>query len=265
MSIKAVYATKEEIPEKFQELFEESGGTYRLIKIEGIKTDADVNRVQVSLTKERTEHTATKNQLSTLLGGRKFEEVQADLDRLPELEEASKGAINQEKIDALVNAKIATKLAPVERERDLLKTQLTESGQKIATYENQNKQRVIHDSVRKACVDSKVLSTAQEDVLLLAERMFEINEDGSVTAKDGVGVTPGVKPEVWLTEMQAKRPHWWPASSGGGGKGSGSGTGFANNPFAKDSFNLTQQGTLMKTNPVLAKQMAQAAGVKIDI
>jgi hypothetical protein len=263
MSIKAVYATKEEIPQQFLELFEEYEGTYRLVKIEGIKTDADVNRIQVGLTKERAEHTALKARFSALLGGRTVEEVHADLDRLPELEAAVKGGIDQEKIDALVNAKIATKLAPVERERDLFKTQVNEFGQKISIYENQNKQRVIHDSVRKACLDAKVLSTAQEDVLMLAERMFEINEDGSVTAKDGVGVTPGVRPEVWLTEMQNKRPHWWPISTGGGAKGSGSGSGFANNPFAKDTFNLTEQGQLLKTNPTLATQMAQAAGVKI--
>ena len=35
------------------------------------------------------------------------------------------------------------------------------------------------------------------------------------------------------------------------------------NPFAKDSFNLTKQGELLKNNPVKAKELAEAAGVTL--
>lgn len=35
------------------------------------------------------------------------------------------------------------------------------------------------------------------------------------------------------------------------------------NPFAKDTFNLTAQGKLLRENPVQARQMAAAAGVTI--
>jgi hypothetical protein len=35
------------------------------------------------------------------------------------------------------------------------------------------------------------------------------------------------------------------------------------NPFAKESFNLTEQGKLFKENPAQAKEMAAAAGVNI--
>lgn len=35
------------------------------------------------------------------------------------------------------------------------------------------------------------------------------------------------------------------------------------NPFAKDTFNLTEQGRLMREDPAAAKAMAEAAGVKI--
>lgn len=36
------------------------------------------------------------------------------------------------------------------------------------------------------------------------------------------------------------------------------------NPFAKDTFNLTKQGELIKTNPVQARELAVAAGVKVN-
>lgn len=37
------------------------------------------------------------------------------------------------------------------------------------------------------------------------------------------------------------------------------------NPWAKDSFNLTEQGNLIKNNPMQAKELANAAGIKLNI
>ena len=42
--------------------------------------------------------------------------------------------------------------------------------------------------------------------------------------------------------------------------GNGGGT---SNPFAKDTFNLTEQGRLLKENPAQAKEMAALAGVTL--
>jgi len=36
------------------------------------------------------------------------------------------------------------------------------------------------------------------------------------------------------------------------------------NPFAKETFNLTKQGELIKTNPVQARELAAAAGAKVN-
>lgn len=43
----------------------------------------------------------------------------------------------------------------------------------------------------------------------------------------------------------------------------GGGNYTSKNPFAKDSFNLTEQGKLLKENPAQAKELASAAGVTI--
>lgn len=265
MAIKAIYSSLEEIPEQYRDLFEEKDGMFRLTKIEGIKTDADMSRVNTALSNEKAAHAATKNQISNFLNGRKFEEVQADLDRIPELEAAAEGKIDEEKVNSIVEARLKTKLAPVERERDQLKAQAAEKDEVIAGFEGKERQRTIHDKVREAASKMKVLDTAQEDVLMLAERVFEIGEDGSVTVKDGMGVTPGITPDIWLTEMQAKRPHWWPASAGGGAKGGGAGSGFANNPWSGEHWNLTEQGKVVQSQGMeKATQMAQAAGVDIQ-
>lgn len=36
-----------------------------------------------------------------------------------------------------------------------------------------------------------------------------------------------------------------------------------NNPFAKETFNLIEQGKLLRENPIQAKEMAAAAGISI--
>ena len=41
------------------------------------------------------------------------------------------------------------------------------------------------------------------------------------------------------------------------------GVGGNTNPFAKESYNLTKQGELLKSNPEQARAMAAAAGVTI--
>lgn len=50
---------------------------------------------------------------------------------------------------------------------------------------------------------------------------------------------------------------------GGGYEPVHGGTGGVKNPFAKDTFNLTEQGELLKSNPEQARALAAAAGVKI--
>lgn len=265
MSLKAVYSSAEDIPEKYQDLYEEKEGMYRLVRIDGIRTDADVARLTIALDKEKKEHSESRRKFESFLGGRKQEELQSILDRLPELELAASGKIDDEKMNQAVEARLRTKISPIERERDQMRALNAELEAKVQEYTTKERQRKVYDAVRNASVKYKVLDTAQEDVLLLAERVFEVNEDGSITARDGVGVTPGVSPEVWLTEMQQKRPHWWPASSGGGAKGSSSLGAYSNNPWSSDSWSLTEQGQVVKSLGFeKATQMAKSAGVDIN-
>jgi hypothetical protein len=115
--------------------------------------------------------------------------------------------------------------------------------------------------VRKARIAAKVIDSAEEDALLLAERMFEVSEDGRVTTRDGVGVTPGVEPDVWFTEMQAKRIHWWPPSEGGGARGGKGGNGVGSNPWSTKNWNITaQMQYVTQHGEEKGRQMAELAG-----
>lgn len=75
-----------------------------------------------------------------------------------------------------------------------------------------------------------------------------------------VGVEDAVKPYkedaamVHLFKQEQQKPPYNPKNGGAGG---------TTNPFAKETFNLTEQGRILKENPAQAKELATAAGVTI--
>lgn len=261
MGLKAIVDTLDSVPEQFRELYTERNGKFELTEVEGMRTQADIDRVQTALTKERNDHRGTKEKYSAL-SGMDISDVLQKLDRIPELEALANGKVDETKIEELVNGRLRSKLAPIERERDTFKTQLTETQNQLKQYEAEKIQRLIGDKVRSAATAAKLLPEAIEDALLLAERVFEVAEDGRVVTKDGVGVTPGVDPSVWFTDLQAKRPHWWGPSVGGGARGGANG-GVPTNPWSAEHWNMTAQGQIYNSDPTKAEQMAKSAGTTI--
>lgn len=224
-------------------------------RVRQLKDEAAQNRIKAREAEKNLEPFKSLGDIS---------KVQAQLDRIPELEAAAEGKLDDKKIDALVEGRIRTKLAPIERERDQLKTQVVEKDRTIGEFTAKEKQRKVHDSVRTAIKKQKGFeSHAEEDVLMYADRVFDIDDTGTVVTKDGVGTTPGITPADWLTEMQPKRPHWWGPSAGSGARGSGGGAGGGDNPWTAESWNMTRQGQIYKENPERAKQLAQLAGTKL--
>ena len=104
--------------------------------------------------------------------------------------------------------------------------------------------------------------TATDDVLF-RDTLFERAETGEIVTRDGVGVTPGLSPEVWLGEQKDKHPHWWPEAVGGGATGSGAGSP-VDNPFRRGSVNITEASKLLQSQPTRARQLAAAARASGD-
>lgn len=259
MKLNLTYDTEADIPEGFASLYTQRGDKFEFTGVEGIRTQADVDRVQAALVKERNDHKALREKYRPL-GDLNPADIVQQLDRIPELEMAAEGKLDDTKINSIVEQRIRSKIAPIERERDLLTTQLAEAQDTIQNFTAEKRQNTIASAIRSACTSNKVVPDAVDDAVMLGERMFTIDETGRVVTRDDVGVTPGVDARTWLTEMQPKRPHWWPASQGGGATGSG-GAGAPKNPWKKESFNLTEQGRLTRENPQLAENMKKAAGV----
>lgn len=264
MLLKLILDSLDSLDSAFHPLYTEKDGKFVLTGVEGMKTQADVDAVKTILQKERDEHKATKKKLEDFHSmNMSIDELQEKLDRIDELEAAAGGKLDEAKMNELVEARLKSKMAPLERELEKVRKDALEKDEKISGYETKERTRTIHDAVRQAAQKSKVIDTAFDDVLMLAERVFDVDETGSIITRDNVGVTPGIAPDVWLSDMQNTRPHWWPASQGGGAKGSGGAGGFSSNPFSADNWNMTEQGKLVRTDRVKAEQMAKAAGTTI--
>lgn len=75
-----------------------------------------------------------------------------------------------------------------------------------------------------------------------------------------IGVEEAIKPYkedaamAHLFKQEQQKPPYNPKNGGAGG---------VTNPFAKDTFNLTEQGRMLKENPAQAKELAAVAGVTL--
>jgi len=268
MVLKAIHDRLDEIPEPFRELFTEKDGKFELTGITGLKTQADVDRIEKALKKERDEHKAAKTKLQAW-GELDPEDVHSKLDRIPELEVAAKGKLDEAKVEELVAKRVEGvlkgKTAPLERQ---LKTIEKEKADWLAERDGfvaADRSRKIADAVTKALLAAKVMPEAHEDALLLAGRVFEVRaEDGAVVARDGVGITPGIDPPAWLSEIQARKPHWWPPSQGGGAKGGGPGSLNGANPWSAEHWNVTEQARYARAHgEEKAAALAKVAGSRI--
>lgn len=260
MALQIIVETLDDVDEKYHDLYTEKDGKFELTGVEGMKTKADVDRLQTALTKERAEHKNLKERVK-LLGDRKIEDVIVELDRIPELEAAAKGGKN---VDELVEAKLRAKIVPIERERDKYAKELDEAKATIGNYESASRVRKIHDSIRSAVGKQQGFQkSAIEDAVTLGERLFEVLDDGSVVTKDNVGVTPGISAEDWLADRKNDKPHWWGTSQGGGAAGSRGAGATGDNPWTNGGWNLTKQGQIIREDPKRAEQLARAAGTTI--
>lgn len=264
---KAIEDSLDNVPEELKSYYVQKGEKFEFSGIDGIRTQADVDRLTEALRKERTDHGGLKDKFRQF-EGLDANEVRQKLDRIAELEEIAKGkGVDDEQIQRLVAAKLNSTTAPLLREKDKLAADLAAALETTGALASKLKVRDIRDAVLSVVTGAesklKLVSTAIDDVLMYAERHLDVDEDGRVVSRDGVGVTPGVSAEVWLQEMVQKRPHW-AISEGGGASGSGgSRYAGASNPFSKDGWNMTEQGALLRSDPKKAEQMARAAGTTI--
>lgn len=264
--IELVYDKAEAIPEGFAPLYTEKDGKFHLTAVKGMKTDADVQQVRTALQKEREDHKATKGHLEPF---KPFlenkDQFLADFDLFKGIKEKIGGDLSKLDESDLIKGKISQAVGPYQREIENLKKVNGELEGKVGHLSSEIRTRDIKSIVGAAAAKAKVHTTAIPDIELIASSVMEFTDDGRLVTKDGVGVTPGLDAEGWLTEMQSARPHWWPDSSGGGaGGGKGGNSAFGDNPWAGGTWNMTKQGEILREKGMdYAQRMAKSAGTTV--
>jgi hypothetical protein len=277
MKLKTIYDSQDDIPEGYADLYTERNGKWELTGIEGVKTPADVERVQEALRKEKADHKITKTELAAFEGidPAKVAENETALESATaQLEAINKdGRIDETKLEPIIAARVKQATAPLERDKAALERQLdaqkkivTERDGEVGNLKSSITTDKIERQIRDAAAEAKLVPTAILDAVLQGTRVFEQTEDGRTITKDVAGVTPGLTPKEWLKDMEGKAPHWWPVSVGSGARG-GSGGGpnsRANNPWSKEAWNLTAQGRYVTEHgEEKAKTLAESVGSKI--
>ena len=87
-----------------------------------------------------------------------------------------------------------------------------------------------------------------------------LEADGQTTRVGKDGLTPLTMAE-WVDTQVSEAPHLFESNAGGGAAGNGSGgagVGSGKNPFRRESWNLTEQMRLLKSDPQLAARLRGA-------
>lgn len=139
----------------------------------------------------------------------------------------------------------------------------TELTEKIKKYEEQIRimQTEAANTAKSYALKAKLTEAGALDSDYLIYKQggldkFNFDKDGNP-----IGIDDVLKP------LRESLPHLFKTESKSNGynPAGGSGSGDIVNPWKKESFNMTEQGRILKNDPVQAKQLASAAGVTLNI
>lgn len=265
MGLRSVYEKLDDIEEKYRDLYKEKDGKYVIDTIDGLYPETEVKRLRTENSNFRVKNKEVTEKLAKL-GERDIDEVLAELDKIEEYKTAASSKSEDK-------TKLVSELSELKVTHSKVSKEFNKAQERLSALEKENQAlkhardtAFLHDAIRAAALDAKVLEGAVEDALVLAERMFEVVHDPEtgqpveVRTKDGVGVTPGDSPKDWFGEIQPKRSHWWGPSQGTGSRGNGSGNSVTVNPYKRKSFNPDAQAELYRKDPELARRLAAEAG-----
>ena len=248
MALKFKFKTREEIPAELQPHYIEQAGEWVLDHDGKAKLD-EFRQNNITLT----------NQLKRF-DGIDLDAVRQLADDKQRLEDEQR--LKDGKFQEVLDARLKTARADWDKthgvvvaERDALTGRLTAI---------QIDQAVVSEATKRG-----LRPTALTDITARARMTFKLvngvpqafEADGQTARMGKDGTSPMTLAE-WVDALVSDAPHLFEANAGSGAAGSGSG-GVGNrsvkNPFRKESFNLTEQMKLQKTDPQLAARLKAAA------
>ena len=258
MPLKYKFKSRDEIPAEHAALYVEREGAFYL-DAEGVTDKAKADEMRnhnIELRKQIEDFTARFDGIDP-------DEVRRLAEEKRKLELQAQGH-KPEEIDKLVTerlkglkADLDKQFAVVTGERDALTTRLTAI---------QIDQGVITVATKRG-----LRPTAIPDITSRARMVFKLvngspqafEADGKTVRYGRDGITP-MTLEEWVDAQVADAPHLFESNAGGGAAGNGAGGAGGSqrsvkNPFRKETWNLTEQMKLQKTDPALAARLKAAA------
>ena len=257
MALKFKYGKREEIPAEQAALYVEREGAFYL--------DAEGATDKAKADEMRNHNVELRKQIEALnarFEGIDPEEFKRLADEKRKLEESQQ--LKAGELDKVVENRIKgiktefdKQLGALTNERDTLTSRLTAIQ--------------IDQGVITAATKRGLRPTALPDITARARLVFKLvngsprafEADGQTVRYGKDGVTP-MTLEEWVDAQVADAPHLFESNAGGGAAGNGAGGAAGSqrsvkNPFRKESWNLTEQMKLQKSDPGLASRLKAAA------
>ena len=255
MALKFKFKSKDEIPADQQALYVERDGAWTL--------DVDGAADKSKLDEFRANNIALSNQLAEQkkrfegIDPEQVRKLAEEKQRLEEAQQLKTGEVDKVVENRLKVAKTEwdKQFAAVASERDSLNARLTgiQIDQGVITVATKRGLRptAIPDITARARTVFRLVDGAP--------RAFE--SDGQTVRVGKDGITPMTLDE-WVEQQVADAPHLFESNAGSGAASNGSGgvgNKSVNNPFRKETWNLTEQMRLQKNDPGLAARLRAAA------
>jgi len=285
MALKFKFKSKDEIPADHLPLYAERDGAW-VLDVEGAVDKAKLDEFRttnVALLKERDE-------LKQRFEGIDPEEVRqlkeahqkAEEDRLlragaplpgplpggareTEEEKERKLQAERERIEKVIEGRVKSIKGDLEKQVTQLTSERDALNTRLAAIQ-------IDQGVFTVATKRGLRPTAMADITSRARTVFRLvngvptafDSDGKSVRYGRDGLTP-MSIDEWVDGQVAEAPHLFEANSGGGSGGNnnsagGAGRGFGGkNPFKRDTWNLTEQMKIAKSDPQLAARLKAAA------
>jgi hypothetical protein len=255
MALKFKFKSKDEVPAEHLPLYTEHDGAW-VLDVEGavekVKLD-EFRSSNVALTKERDE-------LKQRFDGIDPEAVRALAAEKQKLEEAAQ--LKAGEVDKVVEARVKTARTEIDKQLSSVTSERDALNARLVTIQ-------IDQGVITAASKRGLRATAIPDITSRARSTFKLvdgaptafAEDGKTVRAGKDGVTP-MTLEEWVDAQVSEAPHLFESNAGAGagalppGRTGGLTT---KNPFKRETWNLTEQMRLQKSDAQLAARLKATA------
>lgn len=199
--LKAVYESLEDIPEAYRDLYEKHDDVYKLVGIEGVKTQKDIDALQGVKTKLSDQAKTYKEQI------RDLNQKLSNLEAQQSAADAANNGSNIDQETLLAFEKLKRDYERQSEEKEILSKNLNE----LTISMRHGK---IVDAIRKEA-SGRIRSDAIDDIANFTKAMFTIDDDGNILTNADCGDKSGLGVKDFLADYVSTRPFLQPTSNPG--------------------------------------------------